>query len=307
MKLWRRAVVVVVAVCGMAMAGVAPVSAATAIPAPPTSSPVLDQANVLQDTTEATLSQTILDYEKTTGNQIAVLTITDLGGEAIEGYAYRVASSWGVGNQKANNGVLLVVAIQDRRVRIEVGRNLEPMLTDLQTHRIIQDYIVPQFRAGDYNAGVTVGVQKIIAVIGGERLSGAAPTTSRRLKVSEIFDLAYLAITAISFVISYIGAFLGRTKSWWLGGVLGVIPGAVMLFFASVIFASIFILAGGLIGFILDFIASKNYRERKSRGEDTTWWGSGGGFFGSSGGSGGGGFDGFGGGSFGGGGASGSW
>lgn len=303
MKLWRQIVVVAVMLCGIIAAVPATAAAANKVPAPPTTSPILDQAHVLQNDTAVTLAQKITTYEKSTGNQIAVLTISNLNGEDIEGYSYRVATQWGVGNKKAKNGVLVVVAVNDRRVRIEVGRGLEPTLTDLQAYRIIQDYMIPRFKAGDYSTGISVGVQKIIDVIGGERLSAAQPQMSQSDKAGNIFTMGAVAF---AFVISYLGAYLGRTKSWWLGGVLGIIPGAVLLFFVSAIYASVFILAGGLTGLLLDFIASKNYRERKARGEDTTWWGSGGGFFGSSGGSGGG-FGGFGGGSFGGGGSSGGW
>lgn len=281
----------------------APLSAAgLAVPPTPTTAPVLDLAKVLDETTEQRIATTLRIYEDQTGNQLAVLTVPSLEGEDIAGYANRVARQWGVGDKKANNGALLLAAIQDRTVRIEVGRGLEPALTDLQANLIIRQEITPLYKQGNYNGGTENGVNAMIRVIGGERLSepkSAAPNAEA------LVSLLYFIFVPLA----YLGAYVARTRSWWLGGVLGAIPGGALML-RSVAAGLVVLAAGSFVGFILDYLLSKNYRERKESGNDTGFWGSGGGFFGGTGGFGGGssgGWGGFGGGSFGGGGSSGKW
>ncbi|MGB4967511.1 MAG: TPM domain-containing protein [Candidatus Saccharimonadales bacterium] len=281
------------------------VQAAAKVPPKPTTSPIVDQAQVIDDATEQRIDTTVKAYEQKTGNQIAVLTVKSLQGEDIEGFSYRVASSWGIGDKTANNGELIVVAVSDRKVRFEVGRGLEPYLTDLQSYQIIQSYMIPQFRAGNYGAGVEQGVQKSIDVIGGERLSESSVAAPKQNWGDIAGTLVYVAI----FPLMYLGSFLARSKSWWAGGLIGAVPGVLIILLAGALLAGgAALVIGLLIGLLLDYLMSKNYQERKASGDQTGWWGSGGGFFGgSSGGSSSGGWGGFGGGSFGGGGSSGSW
>lgn len=273
------------------------------IPSPPKQTAILDQANVIDDANEVQLSQKLIDYKAKTGNEIAVLTIKSLQGEDDFDYSFRVAESWGIGSKEANNGALLFMALQDRKVRIQVGRGLEPYLTDLQSSLIISEKITPAFKQGNYTAGITSGVDSMIAVIGGERLSEPKKTQPSG------GILEFLVYAGI-FVLAYLASFLARTKSWWAGGVIGSIPGIILFFTAAALLASVVFSLGLLLGLLLDYLLSKNYRSRAASGDDTGFWGSGGGFFGGSGGfgsSGGGGFGGFSGGSFGGGGSGGSW
>lgn len=273
------------------------------IPSPPKQTAILDQANVIDDATEVQLSQKLIDYKAKTGNEIAVLTIKSLQGEDDFGYSFRVAESWGIGSKEANNGALLFMALQDRKVRIQVGRGLEPYLTDLQSSLIIREKITPAFKQGNYTAGITSGVDSMIAVIGGERLSEPKKTQPSG-------GILEFLIYAGFFVLAYLTSFLARSKSWWAGGVIGSIPGIILFFTAAALLASVVFSLGLLLGLLLDYLLSKNYRSRAASGDDTGFWGSGGGFFGGSGGfgsSGGGGFGGFSGGSFGGGGSGGSW
>lgn len=273
------------------------------IPLPPDKTAVLDQADIIDNATEAQLSQKLIDYKAKTGNEIAVLTIKSLQGEDDFDYSFRVAQSWGIGSQEANNGALLFMALQDRKVRIQVGRGLEPYLTDLQSSLIIREKITPAFKQGNYTAGITSGVDSMIAVIGGERLSEPKKTQPSG-------GVLEFLIYAGFFVLAYLASFLARSKSWWAGGVIGSIPGIILFFTAAALLASVVFSLGLLLGLLLDYLLSKNYRSRAASGDDTGFWGSGGGFFGGSGGfgsSGGGGFGGFSGGSFGGGGSGGSW
>ncbi len=303
-RVWRHWLVGIGTTLCVGVGLVAPVAvSALDVPASPTKTHILDQAQVIDDATEATISKTIFDYEVKTGNQIAVMTVKSLEGEDIFGYCNRVANKWGVGDVKANNGVVLCVATEDRKLRIEVGRGLEPMLTDLQSRRIIAQKITPRFKLDDYSGGVKAGVDSIIAVIGGERLSGqASGSTSDKKTLGGIFDAApFLVFGAI-----YLGSFLARSKSWWAGGVLGAIPGVVTAF--SSVMTGLTLALGGLgLGLLLDYWLSRNYTVRRESGAATDWWHTGGGFMSGGFGGGSGGGSSFGGGSFGGGGSSGSW
>ncbi len=272
------------------------------VPPPPSKTAILDQAKIIDDTAEASLSQKLIDYKAKTGNEIAVLTVRSLEGEDAFDYSFRVAQSWGVGSKEVNNGVLIFVALEDRKSYIQVGRGLEPYLTDLQTSLIQREKMSPLFKQGNYTAGIDAGVQSTIDVIGGDRLSESKMNT----KGSGILEpLIYGGF----FLLAYVASFLARSKSWWAGGVIGAIPGIIMFFLAAAAIAGMVLFLGLIIGLILDYFLSRNYRARSASGDNTGFWGSGGGFFGGSGGSGssGGGFGGFSGGSFGGGGSGGSW
>ncbi len=269
------------------------------IPPPPSRTAILDQANIIDDAVEARLSQTLTDYKAKTGNEIAVMTLKSLEGEDDFDYSFRVAQSWGVGSKEANNGALLFVALEDRKVRIQVGRGLEPYLTDLQSNLIIREKITPAFKKSDYTGGITEGVNAMIAVIGGERLSESKSGKSAA-------ERGEVLIYGSFFMFAYLLSFFARSKSWWAGGVAGAIPGIILFFTAAALVAFIVLGLGVIFGLLLDYVLSKNYRARAASGDSTGFWHSGGGFFGGSGGSSGG-FGGFSGGSFGGGGSGGSW
>lgn len=298
MKNWQRIFTSIVGTA-LVLAVSGGVVAALAVPAAPNQTAVLDQANVIDDTTEVQISQQLIDYKAKTGNEIAVLTVKTLGGEDFFTYSQEVFQAWGIGNKTANNGALLIVAVDDHKVRIHTGRGLEPYLTDLQSSLIITQKITPEFKKGNYGAGIAAGVNGMIAVIGGERLS-ASSTKATSSSPAWLSWVPYLI-----FPIIYIPAFLARSKSWWAGGVIGVVPGGFVMM-RSLLGGAVLLAGGAAFGLLLDYLLSKNYRARTGNGLSTTWWGSGGGFFGG-GSSSGGGFGGFGGGSSGGGGASGSW
>lgn len=274
------------------------------VPAAPTDIPVVDQTNTLTSEQKRQLAQQIADERKASGNQIAVLMIRSLEGDSIEGYSLKVARKWGIGTGENNNGVLLLVAKDDRKLRIEVGTGLEGALTDAQAGRIIRNEITPQFRNDKYYEGVRAGVTSIIAATNGEYVaSGNAESQSWG-------DIPWEALFFIGLIgFSWLGAVLGRTKGWWAGGVIGGIAGVIVGFLMTSLLVGILSAVGLAIGgLFFDKAVSKNYRAHMKRGDSPSWW-AGGGFLGGSGDSGGGdsGFGGFGGGGFGGGGSSGSW
>jgi uncharacterized protein len=130
---------------------------------PPLSGRVVDAANLLSPEQEAALTTKLEALEQSTTRQLVVATIPDLQGYPIEDYGYRLGRSWGIGQKDQNNGVLLIVAPNDRKMRIEVGYGLEPYLTDALSSVIIREQIRPRFQANDYPGGITAGVDAIIS------------------------------------------------------------------------------------------------------------------------------------------------
>ena len=126
---------------------------------------VTDNAEVLNEGTRRSLTVLLKAHEESTGNQIAVLTVPTLDGEGIEEYALRVFESWKLGQKGKDNGVLVVVAPNDRRMRIEVGYGLEGTLTDSLAGSIIRNVMTPRFKEGDYNSGVDAGVKAILNLL----------------------------------------------------------------------------------------------------------------------------------------------
>lgn len=261
---------------------------------------VNDFAGVLSSETRVLLEQNLVALEKETGDEVAVVTVKSLGGDTVENYAEKLFKQWEIGKKDADNGLLVLVAMDEHKIRIEVGYGLEGTVTDLQSGIIIREVITPAFKAGDYDGGVARAVDAIIKIITG------APGAERFSTPAEVENITSgLYWKEILFGILFFGniliGLLGRTKSWWLGGVLGAIAGLVISFIWGFIYIGIVSMIGlSLLGLLLDFVASKG----GGRGPSII-----GGIFGGGGGrgGGGGGFGGFGGGGSGGGGSSGSW
>lgn len=278
------------------------------VPAKPTDSPVVDLTGTLSQQQRQSLTDKIITHRDQTGNEIAILMIPSLQGEPIEEYSLNVARGWGVGQKDRDSGVLLLIAKDDRRLRIEVGYGLEGALPDIRASRIINDRIRPEFRENRYYEGIDSGVDGIIAAIKGEvdpSLSSASPDDGNTIW-SVVGSLWWLGI----LVPVWLGSILGRTKSWWLGGVLGAAGGAVVGIFAGFLFWGLAAIAAmTALGLIFDKLVSDNYKQAAHGSKDRPSWWAGGPWLGGGGpnGSSSGGFGGFGGGSFGGGGSSGSW
>jgi uncharacterized protein len=140
-------------------------AACWALTFPPLSGRVVDQANVISAATRTALDQKLADLESKSGIQLVVATVNSLEGQEIEPYANELFRTWKLGEKDKNNGVLLLVAPNERRVRIEVGYGLEGTLTDALSKVIITNAITPRFKAGDFSDGVTRGVDDIITVL----------------------------------------------------------------------------------------------------------------------------------------------
>lgn len=281
-------------------------------PVPALSDRVIDQAGVL-GSGRAALVEQLARIERETGAQLVVLTVATTQPEDIAAYAHRVADQWKIGRREIGDGLLIVVAVQDRRMRIEVARTLEGAVPDVVAGRIIRERMAPAFRQGDYAGGITAAVSQIDGLIRGEKLP--PPDTqgeSGSHGTAEDEDLPWL-ITGV-FVVPIVARVLVSLAGRLLGPLLS--GGACALLGASLGGgAMIPILALGVLGFgvaVLMAISSAIIRVTDARGGGSFGGGfgggsSGGGSWGSGDSSSGGGFSSGGGGSFGGGGSSGGW
>jgi len=183
------------------------VAAATDIPK--FSAPVVDQANILSANVESLLNQTLENFHQTSGPQIGVLTVDSTGSQSIEDYGIDVARKWGLGDKTRDDGVLLVIASDDRTLRIETGSGIEGELTDVEAGRIIDAIIAPQLRAGDPDAAVREGtialINELSAGIGTTvtaEVSGSSSTTSTGGNLlSGIITLIFLLLGLVMFII----------------------------------------------------------------------------------------------------------
>src|SRR6478609_9268194 len=144
------------------------------VPVPPLSGPVVDQTGTLSSDEIDSLAKKIRDFEARKGSQISVLIVPTTQPESIEQFSIRVAEAWKIGRKKVDDGAILLVAKNDRKLRIEVGYGLEGALTDATTKRIIDEIIAPRFKSGDFAGGITAGAERMIKVIGGEPLPAPA-------------------------------------------------------------------------------------------------------------------------------------
>lgn len=259
---------------------------------------VNDFAGVLNEEQKTNLENKLTNFEKETTNEISVVIIPNLGGDTVENYAEKLFKDWGIGKEKEDNGALLLIAIEDREMRIEVGYGLEPSLTDLLSSRIIREVLTPAFQQSDFYGGIDSSTNKMVEIAKGnipKELQGEAP--KEKTDWGEFFPFLIL-------IFIWTSSILARSKSWWLGGVMGGVLGIIIGFLFGFLFIGVASIVGlTILGLIFDFIVSKAYSSSKSRGINPPWWIGGGGM----GGGGGGGFGGFGGGMSGGGGASGRW
>jgi uncharacterized protein len=267
-------------------------------PIPPYSARVVDQTGTLTAGQQAALEQKLKAFEDRKGSQIAVLLVPTTQPEDIDQYSIRVAEAWKPGRKKVDDGVILLVAKNDRKLRIEVGYGLEGVLTDALSRRIREETITPLFRQGDFAGGIDAGVDQLIKVIDGEPLPppdrGWRNSNETGKSLAPLGNLLPFLIFGVIIGSVVLRRIFGRgAGALATGGVAGVLAGVV---------AFIFSMLGGLSG------GGNNWTSRGGMGRGGGFGGWGGGGFGGGGfGGGGGGFGGGGGGGFGGGGSSGSW
>ena len=282
-----------IAALGLFLLSAAGLAADDLVAVPPLKARVTDLTGTLSRDQAAELEADLVRFEKARGSQIVVLLVPSTQPETIEAFSIRVADSWKLGRKGVDDGILVLVAKNDRKLRIEVGRGLEGAVPDAVAKRIVAEVIGPRFKEGDFHGGLKAGVAKLQAVIGGEALP---PPKSVSRSDSASMDLETLFIVGM-----VIATMLGAVMNRWFGRLggstvtSGVVGGLAWLVTGSVLAA--------IIGTILVFIFVLAFA---SSGRGGGWSSGGWGGGGWSGGSSDGGFSG-GGGDFGGGGASGDW
>lgn len=285
-------------------------SVASAREVPYLSGRVVDEARVLDAASSQTLETLLKDHETRTGNQVAVLTVSSLGGETVEDFAHKVFRTWGLGRKDKNDGVLIVVAPTEHKARIEVGYGLEGTLPDIVAGRIVRDAMIPHFRGNDFRQGLLHGAREIVAVLGGAPVAAPSPPSrpARRpridwteawMSLATLFCVLFIVLDSVRITGGALhGYFTGCVLIAWCAWELS-------LDFGETVAWCVFLLH--VIGFPLlnnyimtnDSLAWLRRKPRKSHGFGGGWssgggWSDGGGFSG-------------GGGDSGGGGASGSW
>ena len=257
------------------------------IAVPPLTGRVTDQTAMLTAEQKASLEQTLLSFEARKGSQLAVLIVPTTAPETIEQYSLRVAEQWKLGRKKVDDGAILVVAKNDRTLRIEVGYGLEGALNDATSKRIISETITPRFKQGDFYGGINAGIEQIVRVIDGEPLPESKGRPDGGIaNIQQYFPVIFILVLVIGGVLrSMLGRFPGAIVTGGaVAGVAWLLAGALSVALGAGVVALLFtLLGGGMVG----------------RGIGGYYGGSGRGGFG-------GGFSG-GGGGFGGGGASGRW
>jgi uncharacterized protein len=269
----------------------------SALEVPPLTGRIVDLARVLPAHDSEHISARLEAHEQQTGNQVAVLILPSLEGEPVENYSHRVATTWKLGKKGTDNGVLLLIALKERKLRIEVGYGLEGTLTDLRSARIIRDEIVPRFKAGNIPAGVGAGVDAILRTIEGTYQAAEAPSRDRLMPESSAFQYVVIGV--------FVGFLAGLVLSQGLRRARALL-GAVLTFMVAQAASMLWgVAAAGLTAVLLWMVLGAKGGRRRRGFDDWAWYSSGrGGWSGGS-------FDhggfGGGGGDFGGGGASGDW
>lgn len=265
---------------------------------PPLTAPVMDEAQMLSPTYRDQLNQQLLDYWHQSGSQIVVLTIPSVAPETPFDYGTRAFDQWKIGRKSIDDGVLLLIVRDERKTQMLVGRGLEGAIPDAYAKRILDNEVMPRFRAGDMDGGIAAAVTRLQQLIAGEKLP---ERTQQQPNSGE--DLFTLLIFAVFFAPVLAGLFKAIFGKFWGSTFTGTLIGALGWLFGLSILAAIFLAFLGFIFSLLPLLSAFGNGGSGDYGGGSRGGFGGGGF---GGGFGGGGFGG-GGGGFGGGGASGGW
>ncbi len=185
---------------------------------PPLTGRVVDDSGILSASTVGQLNEMLAQHERTTGEQIVVVTLDSLQGHSIEDYGYQLGRFWGIGQKGKNTGVILIIAPHERKVRIEVGYGMEGRLTDAQSRVIIDSKILPQFRSGDFNAGVLEGTASILHTLGDDAAAAIHPESQGKqaTQVSDNNQAIWSPFIFWLFIAIMLLVFLRRSRSPYL-------------------------------------------------------------------------------------------
>lgn len=229
---------------------VLPLVAQTAADMPKLEGRVNDFANLLDVSQKSILDKMLADFEAAKGSQVVVAIVPTTGDYVIEEYSIELAEAWKIGRADVDDGVILVVAVNDRKLRIEVGYGLEGVLTDALCKRIIENVIVPQFRSGDYFGGIKAGLEVILSAIEGEELPPVVQE-SKNDSSDAMFVFGFIVAIVVGLIIcGAIVRSVSRGKAKWILFAIGLILGWIFIsFIVGIIFGFIAMsFAGGSSG-----------------------------------------------------------
>lgn len=210
-------------VVALALAVFATAALAQSLNFPELTGRVVDEAGILDASTREQLEKLSADLEAKTTDQLVIVTLKSLQGKSIEDYGYQFGRKWQIGQKDKNNGVILIVAPNEKRVRIEVGYGLEPTLTDAISSVIIQNAILPRFRAGDFAGGVRRGAEDIAQVIAGDAKEiqerAAQRQASQGMSAAEMMIVVFWIIVAIMIIANVMADMRRRGRPLQRGGV----------------------------------------------------------------------------------------
>ena len=275
-----------------------PLFAQDLVPLAKLSGRINDTANFLQISERRELESILATFEKNKGAQIVLLTIPSVQPETIEAYSIRLAEAWKIGRKNIDDGIILLIAKKEKKMRIEVGYGLEGVMTDILSKQIIDEIIRPSFRAGNFYEGIRNGLSAIVQVVSGEELPAPKSKSAKGLFSNNRFMLFIFAII-LFFLSIALRSFLGDGFGFFLTIVIGVVIGYFLLSWVTAL----------IISFFVSFFSLRTGGLGGSTRTGMGYYGGFGGGFGRGGFGGGlgGGFGGGLGGGFGGGGASGGW
>lgn len=225
---------------------------ASALDAPPLKGRINDYAGMLSPATVRSLEQKLAAFEKETTNQVVLLTIPSLEGDVIESYAIRVAEAWKIGQKDKSNGVILILAKQERKIRIEVGTGLQGVLPDITAGQIIRNVIAPALRSGNPDQGISAGLGAIIDATKGEFKATPADKKAAKKKKGSGYGLFIILLLA-GLVITAVAGSSSRTAGVLAGGVS--LPAAAGIGLGAVLWKlGILALLGGAAGFLISLL-----------------------------------------------------
>jgi uncharacterized protein len=220
--------------------------AAAQVAVPPLKARVNDLTGTLSAEQRSALEQTLAEFEKRKGAQIAVLLVPSAKPEPVQMFAVRVQESWKLGRKGVDDGVLLAIAKDDRELHIEVGYGLEGVLPDAVAKRIIEEEIVPRFRQGDFYAGIRAGTDRIMRVIEGEPLPAPAKRTVEGKGTDWVVPLLFIVLFAGGILRAIFGRFFGGALAGGIAGFAGwMLLGSLFLGLVVAVVAFFIVLAGG--------------------------------------------------------------
>ena len=220
---------------------------------------VNDLAHLLSPATVQALETRLTEYETKTGNQFAVLIISALGDQSIEEYSLRVAETWKLGKKGVDNGAILVISKEDRKLRIEVGYGLESSLTDALCNYIIREKIVPAFKSGDFDAGITEGVESMI-----QAADGALQVTETSGDDSGGMIALFVILLVISLIALPVSLFAGRVGGWVVMAIAMFFPSLVVIFEPT---GWRFLFLALVIGWITAFLLLRRWTRNSTAGQ----------------------------------------